>query len=63
MLDREGVDGPADVAIVGTKDEVVEGIDKMRAAGVTDFAASEFYLNPGEAQTTRETLVSLLKSG
>jgi 5,10-methylenetetrahydromethanopterin reductase len=61
MLDREGVEGPADVAIVGTQDEVVTGINKMREAGVTDFAASEFYLNPEEAQATRETLVSLLQ--
>lgn len=61
MLDREGVEGPADVAIVGTQEEVVAGINKMREAGVTDFAASEFYLNPEEAQATRETLVSLLQ--
>jgi alkanesulfonate monooxygenase SsuD/methylene tetrahydromethanopterin reductase-like flavin-dependent oxidoreductase (luciferase family) len=60
MLDREGVDGPADVAIVGTAEQVAEGISNMREAGVTDFAASEFFLNPQEASATRETLITLL---
>jgi F420-dependent oxidoreductase-like protein len=60
MLDREGVAGPADVAIVGSSGEVVDGISEMELAGVTDFAVSEFFLNSQEAVDTRQTLVSLM---
>ncbi len=56
MLDREGVDGPADVAIVGDADTVREGINRMAAAGVTDFAASEFTTSQTEREATRALL-------
>ena len=59
MFDREGVDGPADLAIVGGAAAVEDGIMAMAAAGVTDFAASEFYLTPGDRETTRSLLKSL----
>jgi F420-dependent oxidoreductase-like protein len=60
MFEREGAEGPADVAIVGSADAVREGILEMADAGVTDFAASEFFLNPGEREQTRALLRSLL---
>ena len=60
MFEREGVAGPADVAIVGSADAVREGIAQMAEAGVTDFAASEFYLQADERAHTRELLRSLL---
>ena len=60
MFDREGVDGPADVAIVGSAAEVTDGIAAMAEAGVTDFAASEFFLSAREAQQTRQALAELL---
>ncbi len=56
MLDREGVDGPADVAIVGDAGTVRKGIERMAAAGVTDFAASEFTTSDTERAATRELL-------
>ncbi len=59
MFDREGVDGPADVAIVGSAESVREGIMAMAEAGVTDFAASEFCLNPEERANTRELLKAI----
>jgi F420-dependent oxidoreductase-like protein len=59
MFDREGVDGPADLAIVGSASAVRDGILAMREAGVTDFAASEFCLNPTERAATRALLKSL----
>jgi 5,10-methylenetetrahydromethanopterin reductase len=59
MLDREGVDGPADVAIVGSATEVRDRIADLAEAGVTDFAASEFVLNADERQATREVLKGL----
>lgn len=60
MFEREGVDGPADVAIVGSASEVADGIAAMADAGVTDFAASEFYLSPDEAENTRSALIELI---
>ncbi len=60
MFEREGATGPADVAIVGSKEQVAESIGKLRDAGVTDFAASEFYLNGDERAATRSFLKSEL---
>ncbi|HEX9681473.1 MAG TPA: LLM class F420-dependent oxidoreductase [Acidimicrobiales bacterium] len=60
MLDREGVDGPADVAIVGREDDVEHGIQACSDAGVTDFAAVEFGADPDETARTRALLKSLL---
>ncbi len=42
VLDAEGAAGPADVAIVGTEDEVAEQLRSLAAAGVTDLNASPF---------------------
>jgi len=42
MLDREGAQGPADVAIVGSEDEVAAQISALADGGVTDFVAGEF---------------------
>ncbi len=42
MLDREGADGPADVAIVGTPDEVRAGVERVMEVGATEFVAVTF---------------------
>ena len=60
MLDREGAAGPADVAIIGDEDEVARRVLDLAAAGVTDFAASEFGTSDDERRRTREVLRSLL---
>jgi 5,10-methylenetetrahydromethanopterin reductase len=60
MLDREGVEGPADVAIIGDEATVRAGIERMRSAGVSDFVAVEFLTDPGPSADTRELLKSLL---
>lgn len=39
MLDLEGVDGPADVAIVGNEEQVGEALDRLAEGGVTDLSA------------------------
>ena len=59
MLDKEGVDGPADVAIVGDEGTVGKAVQSIADAGVTDFVAAEF--GTTEEQTrTREFLRTLL---
>jgi 5,10-methylenetetrahydromethanopterin reductase len=60
MLDREGAAGPADIAITGTSDEVVERIGRLAEIGVTEFAAVEFPGNPDEAGATRAAIKQLL---
>ena len=42
MLDREGASGPADVAIVGTKQHVHDTIRSMEDRGVTEFVTVPF---------------------
>lgn len=59
MFAREGVDGPADVALVGSRAEVSDQIAKLADAGVTDFAPSEYCLHRDEWLNTRELLVEL----
>jgi F420-dependent oxidoreductase-like protein len=42
MLDREGAEGPADVAVVGDESEVGRVLDDLRSAGATDLLAIPF---------------------
>ncbi|MDX6738742.1 LLM class F420-dependent oxidoreductase [Actinocorallia sp. A-T 12471] len=58
MMDREGVEGPADLAVVGDEDSVAAQIEDLRATGVTDFVAGEF-LGGKDRERTRAFLKSL----
>ena len=60
MLDREGVAGPADIAIIGTVGEVQDRVGALAGIGVTDFAAVEFGATPDEIADTRDALKGLL---
>lgn len=59
MLDREGYEGPADLAIIGSADEVADRIGGLGEAGVTTFASSEFG-TPDQRAASRELLVGML---
>ncbi|MCK9897815.1 TIGR03564 family F420-dependent LLM class oxidoreductase [Frankia sp. AgB32] len=50
MLDREGVAGPADVAVIGGEDAVRARFAEFADAGVTDLVAGEFH-GPAAART------------
>jgi F420-dependent oxidoreductase-like protein len=56
MLDREGVAGPADIAVCGSEEEVLDGIGRLADAGVTDLAASCTWTNDDEKERTFATL-------
>jgi F420-dependent oxidoreductase-like protein len=58
MLDKEGAEGPGDVAIVGDEATVVAGIQAMADAGTTEFVGAIF----GDEETTRRTAAVLLAS-
>ncbi len=60
MLDREGAEGPADVALIGDEDTVADAIARMGEAGATDFLAVEFGIDEPERTRTRALLRSLL---
>ena len=42
MLDREGAEQPADIALIGDEQTLRDGIGRFRDVGVTHFAASPF---------------------
>ncbi len=56
MLDIEGVDGPADISLVGSADDVREGLAEVAAAGATDFSAVVQGFDPDERAAGRELL-------
>jgi F420-dependent oxidoreductase-like protein len=58
MLDREGAAGPADVAIVGSEDEVAAGLTGLFDAGATEVVAAPFG-SEEERQRTSDVLTSL----
>jgi 5,10-methylenetetrahydromethanopterin reductase len=60
MLDREGAEGPADVAVVGDEPAVAGALQRLADVGVTDFLAAEFGSSGTERARTREALRSLL---
>jgi hypothetical protein len=51
MLDLEGVDGPADVAVIGDESGVRRGLERYRDVGVTDFIACPFGSPEDRART------------
>jgi 5,10-methylenetetrahydromethanopterin reductase len=55
MLDREGVRGPEDIAIIGDDDAVRDAVLQYREMGVTDFIACPF----GETADRTRTLRAL----
>lgn len=59
MMDREGVDGPSGLALVGSADQVQDQISTILDAGATCFVASEFG-EGDEAEATRDALRALL---
>ena len=58
MLDREGAEGPADVAIVGTEAQVHDALSTLEAGGTTDFAGLPMSLDPEVVARTRQGLLS-----
>jgi 5,10-methylenetetrahydromethanopterin reductase len=59
MLDREGAEGPADVAIVGDEGTVHKQVRALADAGVTEYIASVYGSREERAQT-RALLKSML---
>lgn len=60
MLDREGVAGPEDIALIGGEEQVRSSIAALAAAGATDLRATELAVDPEVGTRTRALLKSLL---
>lgn len=56
MLDREGVDGPADVAIIGDEDLVTARLDELEALGIDELMATVIAPTAEDAARTRALL-------
>lgn len=61
MLDLEGAAGPADIAVVGDEAAVDAELDRIAAAGVTDFNAAIIAKNDEDRQRTMDYLASKVK--
>ena len=59
MLDREGVDGPQDIAIIGDENTLRGEIKRFEDAGVTDFNAAIMNVEEGAYDRTLEFLSSM----
>ncbi len=59
MLDREGVDGPQDIAIIGDENTLRGEIKRFEDAGVTDFNAAIMGIEDGAYDRTLEFLSSM----
>lgn len=62
MLDREGLAGPADLAIAGDEKALDAGLARLRDAGVTDFVAALMPSDPGADARTLDYLQSRIDS-
>ena len=60
MLDREGVQHPGEVAVIGNEEEVSVQLGELEQAGATEFSALEFGRSSDEFTRTREFLRGLL---
>ncbi len=60
MLDKEGLAGPADLALVGDERALDAGLARLRSAGLTDFVASIIPSDPGADSRTLDYLQSKL---
>ena len=59
MLDREGVAGPADLAVVGGENAITEHVERIRDAGTTDLVAVLIESGDGSANRTLDFLTEL----
>ncbi len=60
MLDLEGVEGPAELSLVGDEAQLRADIQRLRDAGVTDFNAAIMPLEEGTMDATLDLLQSEL---
>jgi 5,10-methylenetetrahydromethanopterin reductase len=60
MLDREGVAGPGEIAVVGDEKALDAALDRLRDIGVTDYDATIIPVQEGVEARTLDYLQSRL---
>lgn len=60
MLDIEGAEHPAELALLGNESALTAQLDRLAEAGATEFQAQLIATEPGSAQRTFEFLASLV---
>jgi len=60
MFEREGVEGPADVAIIGDESVLKDSLDRLAQIGVTDFIAAPFPADKDAVERTIDFLTAQL---
>ena len=58
MLDIEGVEGPADISLIGSAEQVADGVAKIAASGATDFTAVIPTPDPDQRVATIDALAA-----
>lgn len=58
MLDREGLEGPGDIALIGDEAVLDKEIERLSASGITDFVASPLGPDEGDFDRTIDYLAS-----
>jgi 5,10-methylenetetrahydromethanopterin reductase len=61
MLDLDGAESPADIAVVGDEADVTAQLDRLADAGVTDFVAAVSTHTDSEATRTHRLLAGLAR--
>jgi F420-dependent oxidoreductase-like protein len=59
MMEREGAEGPQDIAMLGDEKSLRAQIERLRAIGVTDFNAAVLNVEQGAFERTVEFLAAL----
>jgi len=60
MLDREGVDDPAELILAGTMDQIADGLAAYAEAGVTDLRLGVYSPDDAHTRATRDALAEWL---
>jgi F420-dependent oxidoreductase-like protein len=60
MLDKEGAEGPADLALIGDEKVLDAGLERLRSLGVSDFEASIVRSEDGAEERTLQYLETRL---
>lgn len=62
MLDREGLGGPEDLAVIGDEEAVSDQLQRFDAAGATQLAVAEFGPTIDDRRRTRALLAGLVRT-
>jgi F420-dependent oxidoreductase-like protein len=62
MLDVEGVQGIESISLIGSEQQVVDGLARIAASGATDFTGVVMGANPDERARTRAVLAAAARS-